>query len=193
MILTTKTKVTTKMSFKIYAEGQEATKFTPGDFILTHHKTIPAKVIRIGEFLRYHGRMRDYSHWNHTALIISEDGKLIEAVGRGVSYGHISDYRDVEYYLVRTNFNKQSQRQSVEAAKSFLNNGYGWLTILSLTIQLITGIKIQFSQSNTKVCSTVVSMALWAGGVVFDSDPQNMMPADLAAAYQVRCEVHTKS
>ena len=171
---------------KVYTTGEEATSFKPGDFILTHHKTIPAKVIRIGEFLRYHGHMKQYSHWNHAAIIVDDKGTLIEAVGRGVSYGHISDYRDVEYYLVNTKLNKQSQQQSVEAAKSFLNDAYGWLTILSLTISLLTGIKIQLSQSNTAICSVVVSMSLWAGGIIFDTNPQEMMPADLAAAFDVQ-------
>jgi uncharacterized protein YycO len=173
-------------TYKAYAPGESASKFKPGDFILTHSKAIPGKVIRAGEFIRYHGDMRDFSHWNHAALIISEDGKLIEAVGRGVSYGHISEYQDVEYYLINTNLNKQSQDQTVNAAISFLDDKYGWVTIASLTIELLTGIKIQFSSSNSIICSALVAIALWAGGYVFDRNPLQMMPADLAAAFNVR-------
>jgi hypothetical protein len=173
-------------SCEIYPAGEGALKYRPGDFILTHHTTIPAKLIRIGQSIRYHGRLKPYSYWNHTAIIIDEDGSLIEAVGRGVSYGHIRDYEEVEYYLVHTKLNKQSQTQAVEAAKSFLNDAYGWFTILSLTVELLTGIKIQVTQSNTAICSTVVAMSLWAAGFIFDSNPMQMMPADLAASFGVK-------
>jgi uncharacterized protein YycO len=175
----------TTTTFKVYEAGEAAAKFKPGDFILTHHKTIPAKLIRVGQWLRYHGELRKYSHWNHVAVIVDEQGTLIEAVGRGVVYGHIEEYRDVEYYLVNTRLNKQSREQTVAAARSFLNDKYGWLTIVSLTLQLLTGIKIQFSSSNSKVCSTLLAMSLWAGGVIFDRDPDELMPADIAAAFKV--------
>ena len=171
---------------KVYGAGKSANNFQPGDFILTHSKAIPGKVIRAGEFIRYHGSMRDFSHWNHSALIIDNKGTLIEAVGRGVSYGHIDEYKDVEYYLVSTNLNEQSQKQAVDAATSFLNDKYGWTTIISLTIELLTGIKIQFSSSNSIICSALVAMSLWAGGYVFDRNPLQMMPADLAAAFDIQ-------
>ena len=178
--------MTIATTYRAYAPGEAPKKFTPGDFILTHSKAIPGKVIRAGEFIRYHGDMRDFSHWNHSALIISEDGKLIEAVGRGVSYGHISDYKDQEYYIVSTKLNKQSQEQAIDAAISFLDEKYGWVTIASLTLELLTGVKIQFSSSNSIICSALVAMSLWAGGYVFSRNPLQMMPADLAAAFNVR-------
>lgn len=173
-------------TYRLYAPGEAPKKFIPGDFILTHSEAIPGKVIRLGEFIRYHGDMRDFSHWNHSALIVSEDGKLIEAVGRGVSYGHINDYLNQEYYVVNTKLNKQSQQQAINAAKSYLDDKYGWVTIISLTIELLTGVRIQFSTSNSIICSALVAMSLWAGGYVFDRNPLQMMPADLAAAFNVR-------
>ena len=175
----------TTTTYKVYAAGCRPEKFSPGDFILTHHKTIPAKIIRVGQFIRYHGKMKPYAHWNHTAMIVDEKGTLIEAVGRGVVYGHIDEYNDVEYHYVSTKLNKQSREQAVLAAKSFLNDKYGWATIASITLELLTGIKMQFSQSNTMICSAVVAQSLWAGGVIFDSNPYQMMPADLAAAYDI--------
>jgi len=174
-------------TYKVYAAGQKPQKYTPGDFILTHHDTAPAKVIRLGQFIRYHGDMREYAHWNHCALVVDEDGTLIEAVGRGWVYGHIDEYKDVEYYYVRTKLNEQSRNQTVAAAKSFLNDKYGWMTIASITLELLTGIKLQFTNQNTMICSAVVGQALWAGGFIFDSNPYQMMPADLAAAFKVSC------
>ena len=178
--------MTTTTICRAYGPGETATGFKPGDFILTHSNGIPGKVIRAGQFIRYHGDMRDFSHWNHAALIIDDKGTLIEAVGRGVSYGHINEYVDVEYYLVNTKLNKQSQEQTVNAAISFLNDKYGWTTIGSLTVELLTGVRIQLSSSNSIICSALVAMSLWACGYVFNGNPLQMMPADLAAAFNVK-------
>jgi uncharacterized protein YycO len=173
------------MSYKVYSPGQAPTKFVPGDFILVSTKGILAKCIRAGQVLRYHGKMRAYSHWNHAAMIIDSNGTIVEAAGRGVRYSNINEYQESEYYLVSTKLNKQNRDQAVAASKSFVKDKYGWFTILSIILQLVTGIEFQFSFGNSVVCSGVVAQSLWAGGVIFDSNPYQMMPADLASAYDV--------
>ena len=173
------------MSYKVYSPGQAPTKFVPGDFILVSTKGILAKCIRVGQVLRYHGKMRAYSHWNHAAMIIDSNGTIVEAVGRGVRISNINEYQESEYYLVSTKLNKQNRDQAVAASKSFVKDKYGWFTILSIILQLVTGIEFQFSFGNSVVCSGVVAQSLWAGGVIFDSNPYQMMPADLASAYDV--------
>ena len=175
------------MSYKVYSVGQQPPKFTPGDFILVSTTGILAKCIRAGQFFRYHGKMRNYSHWNHAAMIVDTDGTVVEAAGRGVRYSNINEYKESEYYLVSTKLNKQSRDQTVAAARSFVKDKYGWFTILSIILQLITGIEFQFSFGNSVICSGVVAQSLWAGGVIFDSNPYQIMPADLASAYDVDC------
>jgi hypothetical protein len=177
-------------TFKVYEAGQDPVKYVPGDFILVSTVGILAKFIRLGQFLRYHGKMKPFSHWNHAAMVVDEDGTIIEAVGRGVVYGNISEYKDVEYYYVSTKLNKQSRDQVVAACKSFLKDKYAFLTIASIAIELVTGIKLQFTNSNTMICSAVVAQSLWGGGVIFDRNPYQMMPADLAAAFEVYCDNH---
>jgi len=39
------------------------------------------------------------------------------------------------------------------------------------------------------ICSAVVAQSLWAGGIVFDSNPYQMMPADLAASFNILTEL----
>jgi uncharacterized protein YycO len=172
-------------TYKVYAAGQDPIKYVPGDFILVSTTGILAKFIQFGQFFRYHGKMKPYSHWNHAAMVIDEDGTIVEAVGRGVVTSHISDYTNVEYYYVTTKLNKQSRDQTVAACKSFIKDKYGFLTILSIALELSTGIKMQFTNDNTMICSAVVAQSLWAGGVVFDRNPYQMMPADLAAAFNI--------
>jgi hypothetical protein len=174
-------------TYKIYEAGQDPMKYVPGDFLLVSTTGILAKFIRLGQFLRYHGAMKPFSHWNHAAMVIDEEGNIIEAVGRGVVVSHISEYKDVEYYYVSTKLNKQSRDQVSAASKSFIKDKYGFVTIISIALELLTGIKIQFNSSNSMICSAVVAQSLWAGGVIFDRNPYQMMPADLAAAYDIKC------
>lgn len=172
-------------TYKVYQAGSEPPKFNPGDFILVSTTGILAKFIRFGQFIRYHGKMKPFSTWNHAAMIVDEEGTIIEAVGRGVRYAHIDEYKNVEYYLVNTKLNSQSRNQAVAACKSFIKDKYGWFTIVSIAIELITGIKLQFSLNNSMICSAVVGQSLWAGGVIFNRNPYQMMPADLAAAFNI--------
>ena len=172
-------------TYKVYAAGEAPSKYVPGDFILVSTKGVLAKLIRFGQFLRYHGKMKPYAHWNHSAMIIDEDGSIVEAIGRGVVVDNISSYKDVEYYYVSTKLNKQSRDQATAACKSFIKDKYGWLTILSITLELTTGIKFQFSSSNTMICSAVVAQSLWAAGYIFDKNTYQMMPADLSSAFNI--------
>ena len=181
------------VDYKVIAPGSEPTTFNPGDFILVSTRGVLAKFIRFGQFLRYHGQMKDYSFWNHAAMIIDESGTIIEAVGRGVRSSNISEYKDVEYYLVNTKLTKQNRDQVIVACKSFLKDQYGWFTIISIAIELVTGIKLQFSLNNSMICSAVVAQSLWAGGIIFNRNPYQMMPADLASAFNINSTKSNKS
>jgi hypothetical protein len=174
-------------TYKVYEAGKTPVNFVPGDFVLVSTKGILAKFIRFGQFFRYHGKMKSFAYWNHAAMIVDEDGTIVEAVGRGVVVNNISDYKGVEYYYVSTKINKQSRDQTVVACKSFIKDKYGFVTIISIALELLTGIKIQFNSSNSMICSAVVAQSLWAGGFIFDRNPYQMMPADLAAAFGVYC------
>ena len=174
-------------TFKIYEAGKEPRKFNPGDFVLVSSTGILAKLIRLGQFIRYHGKMKQFSHWNHAAMVVDEHGTIIEAVGRGVKYSSIEDYKNVEYYLVNTKLSEEDRTQVVNAAKSFVKDKYGWMTIISIAFEILSGVKLEFRINNSMVCSGVVAQSLWAGGVIFDQNPYQMMPADLAAAYNIVC------
>ena len=42
-------------TYKVYAAGQEPIKYVPGDFVLVSSTGVLAKLIRFGQFFRYHG------------------------------------------------------------------------------------------------------------------------------------------
>ena len=177
----------TTMTTKFYPVGVAVKTIKPGDFILTETKGVAAKAIRFGQMLRYHGAMKPFARWNHAAIVTDTKGGIIEARPTGVSRGNISQYKDCPVYVVSTNLDEQNTKQVIKAAESFLNDGYGWFTIVSVMIQLTTGVKIQLSFGNSIICSALASISLWAGGIVFNDNPFQMMPADLAAAFEVRC------
>lgn len=176
--------------FKMFSPGKEASssEFTPGDFILTHGNSIYSKLIRVGQSFRFRGRDRKFARWNHAAMIISTNGDLIEALGAGVRQGNISKYKDTEYHLVQIDSsiaNSHDREQSVAFAKWSLNQPYGWLTIFSIAISLMTGSKFTFGFDGQSICSGLVARALERTSAVFNREPSHIMPADLAKYFSI--------
>ena len=181
-----------RANFTIYGPGAEPASFLPGDFFLLESPTKWGKLISFGEWIRYHGENRKFSKWSHAGIFIDTSGNIIEALPGGVFINNISKYKDLTYYIVHTKLSAPNRYQSVEAAKSFLKDKYGWVSDISIGFHFLTGMKIRITTSNTINCSGLVAMALWAGGIIFDGTPQLFAPADLAAAYNVPSPVKTK-
>src|SRR6202049_5298998 len=84
-----------------FGPGEAATQFDPGDFILTHRHNPMAGLISFGEKRRFRQSDGVYAHWSHCALVVGEDGAVVEAESTGVRRSPISRDRDDEYHLVR--------------------------------------------------------------------------------------------
>ena len=181
-----------KSNFTIYGPGDEPNSFNPGDFFLLESPTKWGKLIQTGEWLRYHGENRQYSKWSHCGTFIDRDGTIIEALPGGVFINNISKYKGLTYYIVHTKLSAPNKLQSVNAAKSFLNDKYGWISDISIGFHFVTGIKLRVTVDNTINCSGLVAMSLWAGGIIFNGTPQLFAPADLAAAFNVPSPAKTK-
>src|SRR5215472_13535730 len=91
---------TSPLSVQRFGPGEEVPDPQPGDFILTHNNTWSAKLAQFGQKLRYRGADSKYTRWNHTALIVDNQGRIIEAIDRGIGLTHISNYKPAEYYVV---------------------------------------------------------------------------------------------
>jgi hypothetical protein len=174
-----------KSNFAIYGPGEEPTSFSPGDFFLLHGKGPFGKTVLFGEWLRYHGENRKYSRWSHCGTFIDRNGSIIEALPSGVFINNISKYKDLTYYIVHTKLSAPNKLQSINAAKSFLKDKYGWISDISIGFHFLTGIKLRVTVDNTINCSGLVAMSLWAAGIIVDGTPQLFAPADLAAAFNV--------
>ena len=178
--------VTMQHAVTRYGPGEAATDFQPGDFILTHKMKLIPRFIRFAQRIR--GRDREYSHWSHTAMITRADGSLVEAETKGVIAGNLSQYRDVEYHLVKIDAiaDERDRRQAVAFTESMLGQPFGVLDGIGLMVSLVTGLRLNVSYNSHLVCSALVARALERTDAIFDDEPAHMLPADLARYFNVR-------
>jgi uncharacterized protein YycO len=159
------------MSTTAKSVGQRIAR--PGDFILTHSTGVFGKLIRIGETLRYSGKEKAFAHWSHAAIFIDENGDIIEALGGGVQERNIAVYTDSEYVVVHlpSNTTDLDREEAVAFAKFCLDDGYGWLTIVAISICLLTGAKLTIGIDGQQICSALVARCIERIGMIFGLVP----------------------
>ncbi len=161
----------------------------PGDFILTHSSDVYGRLIRFGEAIRYRGAEKVFAHWSHAAVFINDTGDIIEAIGGGVQERNISVYDATEYVVVHlpATIVPGDREHAVAFADFCLNDKYGWLTIVSIALCLLTGAKLSFGVDGQQICSALVARSCERIGEIFtEGDPWELMPADLAKHFDVR-------
>ena len=170
-----------------YGPGEVATRFEPGDFILTHRHNPMAGLISLAEKFRFKGPDAAYAHWSHCALIVDEGGALVEAESIGVTRSPISRYTDDEFHLVRlgSEFSAEGRKRAVDYTNAQVGQGFGYLTAFGAMIFLVTGLPLRLMRRNHQICSGLVVRALQKGGLLKGADPDLMLPADLAKIYKV--------
>jgi uncharacterized protein YycO len=171
-----------------YGPGEEAIDFNPGDFILTHRFRPIAALIKVGQEMRFRGDESVYAHWTHCALVVANDGALVEAESVGVTRSPISKYQSKEYHLVRlgAEFTSEGRQRAVAYASSQVGQGFGYLALLGSALFLVLGLHLKLMRRNHQICSSLVVRALEAGGMLRDADPDLTLPAHLAKIYDIR-------
>ena len=129
------------------------TAFSPGDFVLVRGHALTSFLIRLGQRLRLRGEDKDFAYWNHAALLVSDGGDIVEALGRGVVERNLTAYQPNDYKIVRL---KKATKRDREKAVLFANwaagkvysdglpvgaaqrkVGYSFLAILSIAFRLV--------------------------------------------------------
>ena len=170
-----------------YGPGQALQNPVPGDFILTHGNSWTSKMIRFGQKLKYWGTDAIYTRWNHAAMIVSQNGDIIEALGGGVQKRNIAVYKGTEYHVISLQGVDATDRaHEVEFAEACLNESYGWLTIVSIALSLLFVSKFGFGLDGQEICSALVARCVERTGEIFPQDPWHIMPADLAKYFDVK-------
>jgi hypothetical protein len=170
-----------------YGPGEEAKDFVPGDFILAHRHNLIAGLISQAQKRRFRGIESVYAHWSHSAMIVGQDGALVEAEVLGVRQNPISRYREDEYHLVRlgADFSAEGREQAVAYSKAQVGQGFGFLDMFGAGLYLLFGWRVRLARRGHEICSGLVVRALQAGGLVPQLDPLLTLPADLAKLYDV--------
>ena len=171
-----------------YRAGEEATSFEPGDFILAHRHHLIAGLISLAQKRRFRGADAVYAHWSHSAVIVENDGTLVESELWGVRRNPISRYKRDEYHLVRlgAGFSPEDRERAVAFANGQVGQGFGFLDMFGLSMYLLFGWPLRLSRSGHEICSGLVVRALQAGGRLKQLDPLLTLPADLAKLFDVR-------
>jgi hypothetical protein len=173
---------------ELYGPGAEAKDLVPGDFILSHRHHLIAGLISLAQKRRFKGADSVYAHWSHAALVVGEDGTLVEAEMMGVQRRPISEYRDDEYHLVRLGpeFTSEARARAVAFATGQVGHGFGYLDMFGAMLYLLFGWPLRLVRRNHEICSSLVVRALQAGGLVPELDPALTLPGDLAKLFDVR-------
>jgi hypothetical protein len=171
-----------------YGPGDSATHFDPGDFILTHRFRPIAAMIKLAQEIRFRGPDSIYAHWTHCALVVAEDGALVEAESVGVKRSPISKYQSREYHLVRLGpeFTPEGRKQAVAYANAQIGQAFGFLALAGSALFLLFGLHLRLMRRNHQICSGLVVRALQKGGLLEGADPALMLPADLAKIYNAK-------
>src|SRR5712692_10113735 len=138
-----------------YGAGEEATDWQPGDFILTHGNAWTSRLIRFGQRLRIRGRDAMFTYWNHAAMVVSDNGDLVEALAGGVSHTNASNYQGTDYHVIDTGPSTVDRDEAVAFASWCADEQepYGFVTLASIAWTLLTGAKFSFFVDGTEICS----------------------------------------
>ncbi|SDG82111.1 hypothetical protein [Pseudonocardia oroxyli] len=162
--------------------------YRPGDFLLSRaSRPLNHRLIRFGQRLRLPAEDRHYASYTHAALVVSERGDLIEAVGEGVRDGSIRSYvRDhTMYQVVRIEASEDDRRKVVEFAE-FVREArapYAFLALVSVTLWAFTSARLTFFLDGSFTCSGLVAEGLERTGALFGTSSARIMPAQLAAFF----------
>lgn len=130
---------------------------------------------------RKYGKNSPAAKWNHTFMVTSYQGDLVQAVSSGMEKGHLADYAGQDIELRRPPYAAGEAANAVAATEELWadHSRYGMLTIASVALSLLTGTKLRFGLDGTEICSGAVSYALTRANVDVGQDAEFNTPADV--------------
>jgi len=154
--------------------------YTPGDVILVNDYSgqgdLVGNLIYDAEMAR-HGA----AHNTHSAVIVAEDGTIVEAMQNGVQRNPMH-YAPEQVTLVHFDVPYPDPRRAfaVRFAESCVGEAYGNVSWVGLFIQNLTGRNIMIHSNRTPICSELASRAtecMTKAGWYFS--PDDMEPDDI--------------
>jgi hypothetical protein len=165
------------------------TSYSPGDFIVTHGSDFFDGLIQIFT----------HSQWDHAALIINDKGDIIELTNSGIKKSSINKYSAQQKYIVHIDMSDDDRKEVLAYANYMLekHESYGFLTIVSISLKILTKLRLVIKLDGTLICSEFVALALAEGGIIWPMDTALITPADLFNFFQnkknfLQGRVHTR-
>lgn len=174
----------------------------PGDLLLCRSTGFVGGLIRLGENVRYHGWRKaikialgrlqqpasDPCWGNHIAVFVGDD-RIIEALGNGLNIAPLSKYpassfRVLPLASVKSDVTEFDRHDLAAFAYAQLarHDSYGWLSIASIVVQLLTPAKLDLSWDGAVICSAFGAQCWEHAGVILNTRSSlTAMPADLGA------------
>lgn len=156
-------------------------KFMPGTLVEFEGNAWTDKLIKFGERLRG----KKGSQFSHMGIIVDMDGGTVEAVGRGIVKSRVGS----RTYKILDPFHPDDKLAYISCVtyarwcanpKRNSKIKYGYLTIISIAIDLIFGGKFSFRSGNTLICSELAAKAAEHGGWICPKlDTSHVMPSDM--------------
>ena len=134
--------------------------------------------IRFAQHRKY-GKDASEAQWNHVFMVSGAQGEIIEADPSGVSAGNLSEYSGATVTLRRPAYTGAAPFTAVAAMRKLQGDKYGFLTIASVALSMLTGTKLRFGLSGTEICSGAVSYALTRANIDMGLDCEFNTPADV--------------
>lgn len=153
---------------------------TAGDLVRCHSKGMVSRAIRWGEWLRW----RRGSEWNHFAWLDHDEAGWIvgQAEGHGVTCDKtLASIAPGGTYEIVPLPPGVDRAKVLEFLRAQVGRPYGFLTIVSIVITLISPKFLNVMLPDTWICSAVVAEGLRAGGWIHNwPDVYQVTPAQLS-------------
>jgi hypothetical protein len=171
-----------------YPPGLEPSSWTPGDFLVVHSESWHNRLIQWAQRRAARGEERRFAYWDHTALVVSRGGDIVESVtSQGVTRSRAHQYIFSDYHVVHIQATDETRRRVVEYAEWAVDEGirYGWWSVVGIVCTTVSGGRFTFHVPGQEICSGVVARAMERAGALFRTTPSHVTPADLARFYGV--------
>jgi hypothetical protein len=165
-----------------------------GDLLFTHGDYWTSRAIRLAQWISEPGLFWQsaparWDYWNHVAVFCGPpgSGEITEALGKGISHGHVSKYDPRSYAVVRITANDHDRAQMAAFChhEAMAHRAYGYWTNISIGLTVLTGQKFIFMRNGTSICSGHAAATLTRGDYIWDQAPSHMKPSDLGRYFDV--------
>lgn len=170
-----------KSSVSHYGKGEQAQSFTPGDFILVHDDTFPARCMSFFQSLFSKDKL--LAKWNHCALIANPEGELVELRDGRVKLSSLGIYLHKEYVLVQIDATLEQRRQAFELATNCIGDSVSKGGKVCFWLSILTSLRASFGFLAQESPSGLLVRCLEKEGATFKEDGSHISPSRLAKYY----------